>query len=73
VILIADSQARQFLRQRKSFVWEATSITDLPVKHINLFRSYNAYVKIVFLETQWQENLQRNAKRAACCAADGYR
>lgn len=64
VIRIAKSRAKQLLRDKRSFVWNATSVTpDIRSRLISLFSSYNAYVKIVFLETEWNENLRRNMER----------
>ncbi len=64
VARIAKSRARQLLRSRQSFVWNATSVTaDIRNKLVSLFNSYHAYVKIVFLETEWDENLRRNMAR----------
>lgn len=64
VAQIAREQARELLRQKKSFVWNATNITSQTRrKLIELFRDYGAAVKIVFLETDWEEQLRRNAQR----------
>lgn len=64
VVRIAKSRAKQLLRQKRSFVWNATSVTpDIRTKLISLFTSYHAYVKIVFLETDYAENLFRNKNR----------
>lgn len=64
VVRIAKSRAKQYLREKQSFVWNATSITaDIRSQLINLFVRYHAYVKIVFLETEWEENRRRNSER----------
>lgn len=64
VIRIAKSRAKQLLRNKQSFVWNATSVTpDIRSRLISLFNNYHAYVKIVFLETEWNENLRRNMER----------
>ena len=64
VARIAKARAKQYLREKQSFIWNATSITaDIRSQLINLFIRYHAYVKIVFLETEWEENLRRNAGR----------
>lgn len=64
VVRIAKTRAKQYLGNNQSFVWNATSVTaDIRSKLINLFVRYHAYVKIVFLETEWEENLRRNAGR----------
>lgn len=64
VVRIAKARAKQYLRDKQSFVWNATSITtDIRSQLINLFVRYHAYVKIVFLETEWEENRRRNSER----------
>ncbi len=64
VARIAKERAKQLLRKKKSFIWNATSITpDIRSKLVSLFTGYNAYVKMVFLETDYQENLYRNKNR----------
>lgn len=64
VARIAGAQAKQLLREKRSFVWNATNITaDLRSRLVSLFVRYRAYVRIVFLETEWEENKRRNAGR----------
>ena len=64
VVRIARERAKLLLRQKKSFIWNATSITpDVRSRLISLFTGYNAYVKIIFLETDYRENLRRNKNR----------
>lgn len=61
----ARNRARALLRERRPFVWNATSITpDLRKKQIDLFASYGASVRVVYLETGWEEERRRNAGRA---------
>lgn len=56
--------AKEYLRQKKSFVWNATNLTNLiRQKQIKLFHDYHASVRIVFLETSYDENIQRNENR----------
>ena len=59
----AREQARAFLRQRRPFVWNATSLTALREQQVSLFERYGARVRIVYLETCYAENLRRNADR----------
>ena len=60
----AQQLARTYLRAKQPFVWNATSLTPLlRRKQIQLFENYGAAVRIVYLETDWQENLRRNAER----------
>ena len=56
--------AKNYLREKISFIWNATNITELiREKQIKLFHEYNAKVKVIFLETSWKEMLKRNANR----------
>ena len=61
---IAKEQAKAYLRKHQPFVWNATNITT-PMREslINLFESYNAHVSIVYLETDWKTQLERNDSR----------
>ena len=60
----AREQARELLRQKQPFVWNATSLTpELRRKSVELFEAYQASVRIVFLETGWEEGLRRNRER----------
>lgn len=60
----ARERARAYLRARQPFVWNATSLTpELRRKNTELFESYKASVRIVFLETGWKEGLRRNRER----------
>ncbi len=64
VITHAKERARVLLRQKKPFVWNATSLTaQLRANQISLFEQYGASVKTVFLETRWDEELRRNSER----------
>ncbi|MCL2102542.1 MAG: AAA family ATPase [Syntrophorhabdaceae bacterium] len=60
----ARERAKEYLRNRKPFVWNATNIKPaLRKNQIELFIQYKAMVKIVFLETSWEEMLRRNKNR----------
>ena len=65
MVQAAREQARGYLRARQPFVWNATSLTVLRDQQVALFEQYHARVRIVFLETDWRENLRRNADREA--------
>lgn len=61
---IAREQAKEYLRRRQSFVWNATNITaQMRESLISLFETYHAHVRIVYLETDWQTLLERNRSR----------
>ena len=60
----ARERAKENLRNRKPFIWNATSIKPaLRKNQVELFMQYKAMVKIVFLETSWEEMLRRNKNR----------
>lgn len=66
VIDEARKRARALLRKKQPFVWNATNVTaDLRRKQVELFTSYHASVRIIYLETEWDEELRRNTARAA--------
>ena len=59
----AKENAKAYLRAHQPFVWNATSLTARRGQQVALFEQYHARVRIVFLETEWRENLRRNADR----------
>ena len=64
VVEIARERARELLRKKQTFVWNATNLSPMVrKKQIKLFTQYQASVKIVYLETDWQEQLRRNGSR----------
>lgn len=66
VIETARERARELLRKHQSFVWNATNLSPMVRrKQIDLFASYRASVRIVYLETPWRELLRRNRNRKA--------
>ena len=65
VIEIAREQAKEFLRKKQPFVWNATNLSPMVrAKQIKLFAQYHASTRIVYLETDWNEQLRRNSNRA---------
>ena len=67
VVEIAKERAKEHLREHRSFVWNATNLTNLVRnKLLNLFHDYQASVKIFFLETSLKNNLERNKNRERC-------
>lgn len=66
VIALARERAREFLRRKQSFVWNATSISkQLRELSINLFANYNAHIRIIYLETTEEKLFQQNEQREA--------
>ncbi len=64
VVALAMERAREHLRLRTPFVWNATSVSPRTRRgEIELFRSHGAAVRIVWLETAWTEELARNRGR----------
>lgn len=62
----AKERCREYLRQRRSFVYNATNITaSTRAGLVRLFEEYGAWVRIVYLETGWAEQLRRNRERTA--------
>lgn len=64
VASLGKEEAKEFLRRRQPFVWNATCITvDIRRQLIDLFESYGASVRIVYLETDMKTQLHRNENR----------
>jgi len=65
VVEIARDRARELLRKKQPFVWNATNLSPMVrAKQIKLFTQYHASIRIVYLETEWNEQLRRNSNRA---------
>lgn len=66
VVEIARERAKEFLRKRQPFVWNATNLSPMVrQKQIKMFTQYHASTRIVYLETDWKEQLRRNSDRVA--------
>ncbi|MDR0219518.1 MAG: AAA family ATPase [Enterobacteriaceae bacterium] len=64
VVQQAKQQAREKLRNRQDFIWNATSLTGkIRQQLIKLFVSYNARVKIVYIEHDYQQWRRQNKNR----------
>ena len=60
----AKEMAREYLRQRIGLIWNATNTTaQMRRQLIQLFRSYNARVRVVYVEPAWHEIRRRNGSR----------
>lgn len=65
VVELAQARARQLLREKKSFVWNATNLTVLTRQTlIGFITGYGAAVQLVYLETEEAQRKKRNAERA---------
>lgn len=66
VLQYAREQARAYLRERRSFVWNATNISrQLRGESLRLFAAYNAHIRIVYVEAQPEELFARNRQRSS--------
>lgn len=64
VIQLGKEKAKEFLRKKKPFVFNATNInTDRRSKWISLFLEYKARVKIIYLEVPYKTLLKQNRNR----------
>lgn len=64
VVAAARERAKEHLRKRESFVWNATNLSrQMREIAINLFATYNARVRIVYVEVPesvlWRQNEER--------------
>ena len=61
---VAKQSVTDYLRSNKNFVVDATNIVkDTRARWINLFRCYNARVRIVYIEPEWSKLLVQNKNR----------
>ncbi len=64
VVRIAKEQARIYLRKKQGFIWNATNLTaQLRKTLIDLFTTYKARVKIVYVEVDYATLFSRNRTR----------
>ena len=65
VFSAAFARAKEHLRNKTEFVWNATDLTEnTRAKIVDLIERYGARARIVYLETGRDERIKRNAKRA---------
>lgn len=61
---IAKERAKEYLRLKQPFVWNATNIiSDTRKKLCGLFSSYGARVKFIYIEVPYNELIYRNRTR----------
>lgn len=66
VVRDARRRAKELLRKKMPFVWNATSLTQaIRGEQIALFEGYGAAVRVVYLETDWNTERERNRNREA--------
>lgn len=64
VVNIANRRARALLREKKSFIWNATNfMEDIRQRLCGLFSGYGARVHFIYLEAPYAELLKRNRER----------
>lgn len=64
VVQLAIEEAKQFLRSKTPFVWNATNLSPMiRSRLVGLVTGYGGRVRIVYLETEWEEQLCRNRQR----------
>jgi len=64
VVAAAREEARQLLRRKSDFVWNATNVSlELRSQVIDLCAGYHARIRIVYLETDFTEWERRNRER----------
>ncbi|MCG3470537.1 AAA family ATPase [Xenorhabdus bovienii] len=64
VVQQVKQQAREKLRSQQSFIWNATNLTgQIRQQLIKLFISYNARVRIVYIEQDYKRWRQQNSNR----------
>ena len=64
-IQLAKEQAKIYLRNKNNFVWNATNITkQMRTQLIDLMLTYNAYVKIIYVEKDYKNWWKQNKDRA---------
>ncbi len=64
VIQLAKERAKQFMRKKQNFVWNATNITaQMRLQLIELFESYGGKVTIIYVEVPYKTLISQNNSR----------
>jgi len=64
VVARARESAREYLRRKQSFIWNATNISRHLREHcISLCAAYNARVRLIYVETGAAALTERNLSR----------
>lgn len=64
VIQQAKEIAKEYMRSKQSFVFNATNITiDRRSKWIDLFKTYRGYISIIYIEVPYKTLIKQNKKR----------
>ena len=71
VVQYAKKLAKELLHKKIPFIWNATNITQsMRMQLIQLFSTYKASIKIVYLEVPYRSLLQQNKNRQAVVPTD---
>jgi predicted kinase len=71
VIQHAREKAREFLRQRQDFIWNATNLSrEIRGQLVDLFTDYHAGVRIVYVEAALHDRENQNKNREAYVPPD---
>jgi len=74
VVSRAREMAREYLRKKQSFIWNATNISrQIRELSINLFAAYNARVRIVYIEAPEERLYIQNRERESSVPAEVIR
>lgn len=74
VVSKAREMAREYLRRKQPFVWNATNISrQIRELSINLFAAYNARVRIVYVEAAEENLYAQNRERSDAIPAEVIR
>lgn len=66
VVARAREEAREHLKQGRSFAWNATNLTrQVRARCVYLFREYGASIRIVYLDASEERILRQNRERPA--------
>ena len=66
VVVRAREKAREYLRRKQNFIWNATNISRQMREHcLSLCAAYNARIRIVYLETSAEKLFEQNRSRDA--------
>lgn len=66
VVQLAKERAKEYMRKKQNFVWNATNITSqLRSQLIDLFISYGAKVTIIYIEVPYKVLIKQNNNREA--------
>lgn len=64
VVREAKETAKNYLRNKQSFIWDATNLNkDLRSRCCSLFRDYNAKIKFVYVESPYEAQNKQNKNR----------